>query len=657
MSGERHGFTSTFLSMRSTRGKMSGFAKLWAVFLAVVLLGAILFSVTRLARRRKPAALTELTCSTPSCLLYQKLLEDAVDNDADPCEDYYSYVCGLWTRSHEISVKHMQLHRFIADAVERMKLFPTVTSKVTEKGTKFFQACLSVLNTSHVAGVKKLLAEGGVMWPNRNPKPDFLNALFYMSRSLFTHVVFKFTVENGSVLVVSLCEDFMKLLATLRGHIKSRHLLRHLRTTYEAFGALDDSRLTEIIDHFESLEAFIDTYSNASIFQSLVSKVFPKNDTASFFRLTPSVPRDRWEAALRRHLSLSFSDLSEIVVQDVDSFTTVFNLHESIGEAPMNDVIETLCVQSLVQYTSFDIIVSFHRSTEVATEQLQENCFLSTFTFFGYDINHFFLLSRRHSLGNLERLAENVRHAYSVDLHQSVSSPRRAAVVQNKTDANFRHVFALLKKSKAREYPSSYYVYPEMTSEPLINWKMLNEYYFYNRSVGDSSLISYGVKDFAKFKGFSLLVQHLDYPYYAPDAHRGIVLGGIGSRLAAAVFYDYVESHADFHKIYKRNHQCLAGNSSDEPDLDLQGAVAAVPVVASMLRTASMDNDDALVKNLPPFKTDRLVFLFGCYLLCGQQNGGSMCNVPMRHSVDFSDAYNCPARSPMNPTDKCTMAP
>ncbi|KAH6936301.1 hypothetical protein HPB50_015231 [Hyalomma asiaticum] len=669
-SGERRGLnppsgksSSLFSSLKSVRGQVSGRAKIWMAVLAVIVLGAVLFMLVRLARRRPPIALRISTCQSKSCQRYKELLKDAVDFSSDPCNNYYAYVCSVWTKSHEKSVQTITLEHFINDAVEGLKSLPAIDDPITRKGTLFFSACLSVTEKSNVPGVRKLLADGGIVWPNNNTNPDFLNALFYMSRVLFVPVLFHFSVySHGKVLKVGHSDEFDDRLLTLRRHIKTRHLHRHLTVVYRAFGAIDEDRLEEIVQRFNHLEQFIDVYFNSSQVNGTESDASTTYATESFLRLTPSVPRARWDTVLKRYFAASIADLHFAVVENRKQFEALVKIHQDYGEAELNDLVESLCVQSLVRFTSFEIISSYYESSDVAAVWLQKECFLTAFTFFGYDVNRYFASKRGDAVGRLKGLAERVRRAFLAALKDSENYTARTQSDHHErrndiSEHHFRNLFASLNKSQNRAYRDQYASYPNLTDDPLQNWKILNEYYYENPQMAAAASLAFSEKNLTTFRHFALLIQHLSFPYYEPDAHKGAVLGGLGARIAAAMFYDYAESRDRVSKFYRRNQDCLGLHAGSYPDYDLQGAVAAVPVVYAMFTEARKDYEDVLVQDLPPFLADSIPFMFACYLLCGEENGETMCNVPLKHSVDFAFVYKCKPGSPMNPREKCAMIP
>ncbi|KAL3200838.1 hypothetical protein MRX96_013106 [Rhipicephalus microplus] len=342
-------------------------AKLWMAVVAVIVVGAILFTLVRIVRRRRPSALHGESCSSESCQRYTELLRDAVDSNSAPCDNYYKHVCRVWTESHDGPVQSITLGHFIDNAIEGIKSLPSIHDVVTRKGTVFFASCLSVANVSNVPNVKKLLADGDITWPKRNDQPDFLNALFYMSRILFMPVFFNFKVSpNGKVLKVSHSEDFSEIFLLLHQHMKTLHLKKYLTVTYEAFDTLDETRLGEIIARFDQLIPVIENitgWEDANVYNA-----------ATFLGITPSVPRDRWDT-------------------------------------------------SLLRFTSFDIISTFHTSSDVAGEWLQRKCFFSTFLFFGFDVDRYFLSKSGDALSNVRQLAKRVRQEFFAVLEGGDNEP------------------------------------------------------------------------------------------------------------------------------------------------------------------------------------------------------------------------------------------
>ncbi|XP_075724220.1 uncharacterized protein LOC142766899 [Rhipicephalus microplus] len=78
---------------------------------------------------------------------------------------------------------------------------------------------------------------------------------------------------------------------------------------------------------------------------------------------------------------------------------------------------------------------------------------------------------------------------------------------------------------------------------------------------------------------------------------------------------------------------------------------AAIDVALAVLRTeASFDE-----QRLPdvPLSGRQLFYVMLCYMQCGAQHGAALCNEPLKHKEDFSDAFACPPRSKMRSRHQC----
>lgn len=172
----------------------------------------------------------------------------------------------------------------------------------------------------------------------------------------------------------------------------------------------------------------------------------------------------------------------------------------------------------------------------------------------------------------------------------------------------------------------------------------------------------YGPIDAMVFSDFRLNPQMLSFPWYDSDAHIGVLLGGLGMRLAAVMFYDYVQrADKESDSRYLEMQRCLLPNTTggtEVLDKDLLGAVAAASVIWDVYReaTATGAYGWSLHEPLPSYTADQLAFAFACWLYCGDTDRGPlMCNTPVMHSRDFGSVFECPLGALMNPVEKCQM--
>ncbi|KAH6936725.1 hypothetical protein HPB50_021012 [Hyalomma asiaticum] len=606
------------------------------------------------------------TCATDFCKQYSALLESSVDDGVDACQDFYQHVCGLWDKTHtsDKSVMGQAWNDYIDFVMSKLsdaKLRPG-NADVEDKARLYLKACLKVTNESNVPNVKRILAKGGIVWPEKNPKPDFLKALLFMSRYVFMPVLLHLSYDTGrdgrnGLLIWKARKDYRERARILLTLGKTKHIRDHLRISYEQFnGTLNDTRLDEIMDH---MGVFLSLEANFA-YADLTPITF--NDSTKFLEYAPSVPKQRWLAALGQYTVGPIESYSGVTIEGVDYFKAVFDMHKKNGEDVMNDIVESLCVQMLMPYTSMDMILSFHRGQgEMSAIALRKSCFHFFHSIFGFAVNYHLL----HDLVNVERhtreLAQNLQSTfieYAGKWPRNANLPGRNASAP-KGDLMWESVFQYLDRSVPSRYPSSYKGYPNMTGDPLENWLRTQSYYMTLTGSQEDYFITYESRDYVSFSNFRMMLHYLMFPFAAGDAHIGVLTGGLGLRLAATVFHQLLKEAGDDEasKIKRQNQLCL-GLDSNEVDEDLQGAIAAVPVVQKLYsRVRTDDQYKQFGGDIPSFTEEQVPFVAGCYLLCGESRGPTLCNTPVMHSAEFSRAFHCSGHAPMNPSKKCPMWP
>ncbi|KAL1423859.1 hypothetical protein MTO96_020774 [Rhipicephalus appendiculatus] len=319
----------------------------------------------------------------------------------------------------------------------------------------------------------------------------------------------------------------------------------------------------------------------------------------------------------------------------------------------MNDVVESLCIQNLVAFTDIRIIESFYGNSETTESAVRDVCFSVGYSIFGYVINNLFLRTDSVPYQEVVRFAENISREIPVLLHGNSS-----LLDKSESRDNFERVFHVLNMSQRASYPPIYERYPDMTKNPLANWIHVLNAIKMDHEQNIDTFLRYDYKDI-NFKNFVLKIPYLWSPVYSSDAHWGIRYGGIGARIAATVFCDYVEGSDNAQQIYQKNQDCLSNKTGDKIDVNLQAAVASADITSALYEKerAKAKADDPLFMNIWPLQSEQIPFVFGCYLMCGQKSGEEMCNVPFRHSSNFARAFKCAEGSPMNPKKKCWMLP
>ncbi|XP_077516743.1 endothelin-converting enzyme 1-like [Amblyomma americanum] len=608
-------------------------------------------------RSRRPQALVATVCTTESCLNYTKLLRDAMDEDENPCDDFYQHVCGSWlsTRDSGNTVLLSAWDSFALTVASKFQTLyvPKEEQASVQKAALYWQACLSVLNSSNVPGVKQALEGAGIAWPQRSPEPDFLRTMFFMSERANMPVFIQLTTvktnSSAYLLYFGQWAMFNQKMMSLAMMCRTKRLANHVQVLFESFGGTDHSRLSELTKQFEGMAEFFVRYSNESYRRN---KKRYSNSTA-FLQFTPTVSLEKWNSLYESYRGVSVGGARGVLIVGVKYFAAVFRLHQKYGDAVMNDIVEGLAVENLIAFTEPRILESFYGNAEEARRAVQSNCFAFSYDIFGYAVNHFFLRSKTVPYEQVTQLAEDVRKELSKLLSGNSSLLTRSA-----NGSNFETVFGVMERSRPGGYLSRYADYPDMTNDPLRNWMLVVKH---GKKVDkhEAPYLKHSIHDHVKFKGFRLMMPELLFPVFASDAHWAIRYGGLGARIAAALLCDYIEGSGKANEVYRANHDCLFGKVSKPVDANLQVAVACAGIVLRLFELARSKaaDGDPLFMDTPHFRAEKLPFIFGCHLLCGENGGKELCNTPVRHSADFARVFDCPQDSPMNPSKKCWMLP
>ncbi|KAH9363824.1 hypothetical protein HPB48_007956 [Haemaphysalis longicornis] len=529
----------------------------------------------------------------------------------------------------------------------------------------FLETCLNAglrgeTGASGKNDVKTVLAEAGLTWPGKSERSDVVASLFFMSRRVALPVFFgidvDYTTDNASAIVFSLDVDFQETLRRFRKQMKTRRANELVRLAYQVFDdgyTVNETRLAEILEGIESMTSVFDIYLEST------DRREPIKNLSLLPIYAPSVSLEKWSSVLRLYFKLDFTDVKMATLYDVRSFSAIFRFSQLHGKARMNDVFGFLAILAAIFYTNSTLRDSFFGLSEDGFNRHQQYCLLHTYSFYGHALNHFLLVTAGRPLRNVSQLVETVQGKLRqlIRLNDSFTGDTSTSP----SDQNLQSAMYFVVQSESEIIAQRYKGYPRVKGSPLHNWMTLVDHtrrakpllndFPYNDCAGQC--------DVAFFK-WRLTPYHLAFPWYAPNVHRGILLSGLGARIAAALFTDYVERSGSLRALLiKMNHDCLRAVNPEleaSPDHALQAGVAAVRVTSALLvEDASNLSNAGSLTGTERLTGHQVFFILGCYLFCGYHHGERMCNLPLRHSVDFSWVFNCTAGSYMNPSVKCRL--
>ncbi|XP_070397063.1 uncharacterized protein [Dermacentor albipictus] len=601
---------------------------------------------------------------------YASLLRESIDTGANPCHNFYDYACGGWRRNHDTSTATRAWHQYAKDVMERLRV-GQVSSRMRNEpvgqAVHFLETCLKGGRKADMGtetDVKVVLAEAGLTWPERSERSDFLNSLFFMARRVGLPVFFDvdsgYTKTKFRAIFFRLDATFQKIANRFMEMLKKKILTGCVRVMYQEFadGVANETRIDEIVRGLQTLATVVAIYLQASVDGSSV------HDIASLRTYAPSVSPEMWTSTFRKFFGFDFAELNATVIYDVRSFSAVFQYVLDYGEVKMKDAFGFLSVIAAVSHTSSEIRDAFFGSASDASFRQEQYCFLTSYVFYGDALNNFLFEKARAELKTFGDLQEFVWEQFP-----RIVGPNSTLLGERQPlprDNHLHVVSEFLRTSEPRFFLPRYKTYPNLTDSALRNWMALTGHkrqlgFAYTDSGKDSDCASQCDATIYKWR---LTPYHLAFPWYSPGIHRGILFAGLGTRLAAATFLDYIDRRPSRRaRVYDDNHRCLRAVNpelKEGPDIGLQAGVAAVLASSALLggyaRDFSLvDSGAGSLRDVGHLKGIQVFFAFGCHLLCGDANAERLCNVPLRHSVDFARAFNCEADALMNPSRKCRM--
>ncbi|KAK8768899.1 hypothetical protein V5799_014639 [Amblyomma americanum] len=420
-----------------------------------------------------------------------------------------------------------------------MKISKTSRQPI-HKAARFLSVCLSVTNSSDMDSLKEVLARANITWPNSNSKPDFLNSLFYVSLDLMSNVFFNIKLVRGESghwrLYLTFSDSAQRLHKEFLRQIKTRHLADHLREMYRAFGKLNESRLNEMLRHYVDM---------ADLFEQFSRPLRVRRQLANATRLLeyfPSVPAKRWNDVLTKRANVSLNELDGLVTNEPDNLHAVSSLHQKRGEELVNELVEVLAVQSLIIFADFALLSSFYQDSQLAMKDVRRKCFTVTNHMYGYAINDLYRNVTRKGERFVKGLAEKLRRASPAVLIGNASLSGDSDQLPAKTK-HLDIALRTLQWSRPKEYMALYANQPELTDSPLRNYVLASAYLksLPYDSERKSAIVERSDKTLPMFWDFRPTIDYFHYPFYAPDASLSVLYAGIGTRLAASLFFDYVE--------------------------------------------------------------------------------------------------------------------
>ncbi|XP_064469235.1 neprilysin-1-like [Ornithodoros turicata] len=612
-------------------------------------------------RHRKPPVRTKV-CNSLACRRYSGMIITRLDKGADPCRNFYEFVCGRNVMEKRRGVYSDHIYAFIKRSAQllSMTLVPSRQQTAAQKAAGFYQTCedITLGNMNEIIHFKNILKSAGLEWPHISQQHDVFNSLIAIHRALGITTLLVIQTEPTENDVYLMPEPW------LFAYHDQRNFKRQTRTWESYYNTVRSEFLGSSNDSFLSFAEF--TRIEEIILGTLLTVLVPGrfealsllNSTQELSSLTRGISPQHWNHILYGLMGLSNAKpvRSHVSLRYIQAFS---NLFISVGEQNLVYVTGWLVVQRIAYYISSDIAAAWYGSRKAAIQDTALRCIKLTEHYMGW-ATFLPIVDRIFTRDIMEEIHTIMRHlldALRPKLEGNLLTTLSKEAVR--LGAAMNSSMKLLEMKPAT-IESHYAKIADMENFVSTNW--LNAVASL-RAADEAVLmtvVAIGVSYELYFAGtmLPLFPYAATLPLYDYNISKSVKYGGLGSVLARALF---ALTGENLNANGQRKLDCYILESrlpnSTAPGLRKWKALrwASLDVLWNAFQAATEEKERDPPGGLADFTLEQLFFIAFCYIRCDQRDALAEydCNEPLRRNVHFSEAFKCPAGSAMNYEDNC----
>ncbi|XP_070390535.1 neprilysin-1-like isoform X2 [Dermacentor albipictus] len=684
---------------QSTRGRHSKAKKIAIIAIALLFICGALLTIGIWALSHASVTF----CDTSDCLRHVIELKEAMDTSVDPCYDFYKFTCGSWKPKQR---ERSMIARVFDESTDRAisEMEGPREKTIAPKAVDYFKSCIQRrdFTLDDLRVYFNFKEQIGFLWPEKNqPAIDALlpllnltinwniNLLFHL-RALPAYKRRPQTLYIRRGIVSTRWLDPTWTPATFAEAVKQHCAL--LRIEPPNASSIDALKITveDIVD--AAVKVPPDATSDTQFTLREIEVLMPKRT-------------DEWLSNVNKLHSPQFTWTldSAVALEDDTILQNVYALLQKYKEKK----------QTLMEGFSFVFLrmslwlfagkpeLRHGPDPEVGRNIWKRTCLKYTTGHFGLLVaaKHIYARYSSSVRNELERFHQSIQAAMKQQLEDAYwieASIRSRAVIKIEE--------LTLNAMPEENFFSEVNLAGLYRDFPKINASFISNYIAvaaaYRRLIGHDSFISVYSKQFGAgapsrynyyYNIAYMALGAMEPPILYLNGTKAMIYGSFGTLIAGCMVRSLDRRGVLVNDLgrkekwwdspaYTERISCdlLSGSKHDgggtgqSPKAKSIGGrdprevrfsalfpLAPGLAVSFMAHRVAVTKEGTYVQHrlrgFEDYTDDQLFFLTYCLMTCATNSSGEMCNVPMRQTQAFADAYQCPFESPMNPSKKCTF--
>ncbi|KAL1421515.1 hypothetical protein MTO96_023077 [Rhipicephalus appendiculatus] len=637
----------------------------------------------------------DVECGSPICRFVSQWLRSIFSRTADPCTDFYSYVCESFRGQNQLTHLSEETKASNAKFLAETPVPPS-NQIAAQKVAGLYQLCMAFVK-SHALETR-LLAEWMIslnldLSDEKNlARVDPVDMIVRCSLDLGVPAILSFELHktlfynNKRSMKVSFSaeeDSWLKERRSLPDTVNTNYY-----STLLSWYGLRHPNDTEVASKLVGYEIELEKAKRRTIHQNAPGIQVAVLDFYAYTK--PYVSAEKWVRYITTYTNNTYRRDSSITVQQnvLDCLTDLFKA-SPVGEMGLRYLVAWSVYKQLVNYTVPGLLLSNHTPSDACFEHVREAMpFALTSTYYHTVVRPF-------ELEGVRRMVSDIRNAFRETFESSSwvtgedrkISIRKLDKLRAFVGSPGRYLEVSFVEDIYRPLPDvpRYRLFPSWIKALSLSthqkWADQTTYIYDDSVVG--AFYAPGMN------AIIIPTATIQRPLYYHEAPKALNYGSLGVIAGHEIMHAYdvrgievddmkrVRSWPSrtYREEYTKRTLCLRAshraalrrrprqaqidNSIDSENLaDLAGVRATYKAYSSL-----PSNQRSLTLAGLNISADGLFFVGHCIKMCAQYSQltaqyapfRSRCIVPLMNMPEFSRAFGCTAEQPMNPTNKCTF--